>query len=480
MIASNGNSGGDGRKSAPLFTELLNRQRSAYLAHPMPSAQDRVRKLKTLKNALIQNQAALCDALSADFGYRSRYDSLISDILPCVLAINYSVRRVRRWMRPQRRSAGLLLNPARVKVYYQPLGVVGIVVPWNFPLMLSIGPLIGALSAGNRAMIKMSEYTPETNRTLRQVLSAVFGEDEVAVCEGGVEAARAFTAMPFDHLLFTGSTAVGREVMRAAADHLTPVTLELGGKSPAIVAPDMDVNLAAERMVFGKSLNAGQICVSPDYVYVPEQALNPFVEAFRRHFQTLYPDGVDSKDYTSVINEGQYRRLAAWLDEAEAKGARIIPCANRSRDDERRRMATHIVVDPGDETALMREEIFGPILPVLPYTDMNQVIGSIRRRPRPLALYLMTFDKALQQRVLAETHSGGVCINETVLHVAADDAPFGGIGHSGMGQYHGREGFLTFSKAKTTLVRGRFNSAKFFYPPYGTALQKFLLKYFLR
>ena len=462
----------------------LQAQRARFMTEPMPSLSQRREKLKALKRALLQYKTPLCEALSRDYGQRSIQDSLLADILPCVMNINYTLRHLKRWLKPSRRHAGLLLSPARVEVVYQPLGVVGIVVPWNFPVMLSIGPLITALAAGNRAMIKLSEFTPQTNKVLREMLAGIFEDDEVAVFEGEADMAAAFSALPFDHLLFTGSTAVGHRVMHAAADNLTPLTLELGGKSPVLVAPDMPLELAVERMVFGKSLNAGQICVAPDYVLVPDDKVDDFVSEYRKQFCKMYPQGVASRDFASIINERQYQRLTRLLDDARHKGARVIPCHDAARDDSRLRMITHLLLDTSEEMAIRQDEIFGPLLPVIPYREPGEALDFIRQRPRPLALYLMSFDPELQQRVITTTHAGGMAINDSVLHVGADDAPFGGIGPSGMGHYHGREGFETFSKAKTVFRRGKFTTAKLASPLYGRGsrrwLQKLIMAFFLR
>ncbi|MGL5813637.1 MAG: coniferyl aldehyde dehydrogenase [Aeromonas sp.] len=462
-----------------LPAQLL-RLRQAYQAEPMPSLDARKDRLLRLKQALLAHKQALCQALASDYGRRSDHDSLIADILPCVMQINYCRKRLGRWMKPERRHPGLLLAPATVEVHYQPLGVVGIMVPWNFPVMLSLGPLISAIAAGNRAMIKLSEFTPHTNAALRTLLAEVFDEDQVLVIEGDAEVAAAFSTLPFDHLLFTGSTAVGRQVMAAAAPQLTPLTLELGGKSPCLVAPDMPLALAVERMIFGKSLNAGQICVAPDYVLLPRGQEQAFIDAYRRHFTRLYPKGVTSPDYGAIINERQYQRLTAWLAEAEQAGAQLHPCASPARDDGSRRLVPHLLTEVPEHCQLMQQEIFGPLLPLIPYDDLDQALAYIAARPRPLALYLMTLDPALQARVIRETHAGGMAINESLFQVAADDAPFGGIGPSGMGHYHGHEGFLTFSKAKTVLRRGKFNPGTLVHPPYGRWYQRLMMALFLR
>ena len=460
--------------------EQVNRLKQACQAHPMPSLAQRRSRLTALKSALLAHKQALCDALALDYGQRSDYDSLVADILPCVMQINYSLKRLKGWMRPARRHPGLLLAPARVEVHYQPLGVIGIMVPWNFPVMLSLGPLIGAIAAGNRAMIKLSEFTPHTNAVLRTLLAQVFGDDEVVVIEGDAGLAAAFSTLPFDHLLFTGSTAVGRLVMAAAAPQLTPLTLELGGKSPCLIAPDMPLALAVERMIFGKSLNAGQICVAPDYVLLPRGQEQAFIEAYQAHFRRLYPKGLDSPDYGSIINRAQYERLTAWLAEAKQAGAQVHPCASPARDDGARRLVPHLLTEVPGHCQLMQQEIFGPLLPLVPYDSIDEALAYIAARPRPLACYLMSLDPALQSRLIRETHAGGMAINECLFQVAADDAPFGGIGPSGMGHYHGHEGFLTFSKAKTVLRRGRFSAGTLIHPPYRRWYQRLMMALFLR
>ncbi|MFM5190473.1 coniferyl aldehyde dehydrogenase [Aeromonas media] len=460
--------------------EQLVRLKQACQAQPMPSLAQRRSRLTALKSALLAHKQALCDALALDYGQRSDYDSLVADILPCVMQINYSLKRLKGWMKPVRRHPGLLLAPARVEVHYQPLGVVGIMVPWNFPVMLSLGPLIGAIAAGNRAMIKLSEFTLHTNAALRTLLEAVFDDDEVVLIEGDAGLAAAFSTLPFDHLLFTGSTAVGRRVMAAAAPQLTPLTLELGGKSPCLIAPDMPLALAVERMIFGKSLNAGQICVAPDYVLLPRGQEQGFIEAYQTHFRRLYPKGLDSPDYGSIINAAQYERLTAWLAEAKQAGAQVHPCASPARDDGARRLVPHLLTEVPGHCQLMQQEIFGPLLPLVPYDSIEEAIAYVAARPRPLALYLMSLDPALQHRLIRETHAGGMAINECLFQVAADDAPFGGIGPSGMGHYHGHEGFLTFSKAKTVLRRGRFSTGSLIHPPYRRLYQRLMMALFLR
>ncbi|NMH64900.1 coniferyl aldehyde dehydrogenase [Shewanella salipaludis] len=460
--------------------EVLRNQRAGFNAEPAPGYEQRRSRLERLKTALLGHRQQLIEALSQDYGQRSADDSLIADILPCINNLNYTLKHLKRWMQPSTRHAGILLAPARVKVHYQPLGVVGIIVPWNFPVMLSIGPLTTALAAGNRAMLKLSEFTPATNKVLKAMLAQVFDESVVAVIEGEAEVAAVFSALPFDHLLFTGSTTVGRQVMRAAAANLTPVTLELGGKSPVLIAPDMPLAEAATRLIYGKCLNAGQICIAPDYVLCPRESVEALVQAYKARFADLYGKVTNNPDYGCIINQRQFERLLALLEDAEAKGADIIPATDEDIDMEQRKLATRLITGVTEDMHLMQEEIFGPLLPILAYDSLDEALAYVNGHPRPLALYLMSFDAHTQQKVLEQTHSGGVCINETVFHVAADDAPFGGIGPSGMGHYHGREGFMTFSHAKTVLSRGRLNTGKLVHPPYGGWIQRLLLKVFLR
>ncbi|MCL1124502.1 coniferyl aldehyde dehydrogenase [Shewanella surugensis] len=466
--------------TATTLEQILLKQRTSYQLCSMPSLSHRMEQLKALKSALMTHQSSLQQALSEDFGHRSLDDSLISDIMPCVNNINYTLKNLKKWMKPSHRHAGMLLSPAKVKVHYQPLGVIGIIAPWNFPIMLSIGPLITAIAAGNRAMIKLSEFTPATNRQLTTLLSDIFDPSYVTCIQGETDVAAAFSALPFDHLIFTGSTTVGQHVMQAAAKNLTPVTLELGGKSPVIIADDISIDMAVERLIYGKCLNAGQICVAPDYILVPEHKQDTFIKVYKQQFNRMYGDIQHNKDYTSIINTRQFERLQQMLIDAKNKGAHIESANDEAIDTDSRKMPTQLITDITDDMLIVKDEIFGPLLPIIPYRQLNEAIEYINARPRPLALYLMSLNKTIQQQVLTQTHSGGMCINETVFHVAADDAPFGGIGPSGMGHYHGKEGFLTFSHAKTVLSRGKLNTGKFIHPPYGGKIGALALKTFLR
>ena len=465
------------QQPAEILDRQFQAQRAAYAANPMPPAAQRQQWLKALRDMLNAERQALIEAISADFSHRSADETLLAELMPSLHGIHYASRHLKKWMKPSRRKVGMAFQPASAKVVYQPLGVVGVIVPWNYPLYLAVGPMVGALAAGNRVMLKLSESTPATGLLLKQLFARIFPENLVCVVLGEADVGMAFSRLPFDHLLFTGSTSIGKHVMRAAAENLTPVTLELGGKSPAIVSRDVPLKDAAERIAFGKTLNAGQTCVAPDYVLVPEDRVGAFVEAYRQAVKGFYPTLADNADYTAIINERQLARLNAYISDATSKGALLIPLFEQGQG---RRMSHSVLLNVSDEMSVMQDEIFGPLLPIVPYRDLEQAFAYINQRPRPLALYYFGYDKREQHRVLHETHSGGVCLNDTLLHVAQDDMPFGGIGPSGMGHYHGHEGFLTFSKAKGVLIKQRFNAARLIYPPYGTSIQKLIQKLFIR
>ncbi len=459
----------------------LDRLCAAYRREPMPDLATRLDRLRRVEVALRRHRKQLVRAVSEDFGNRAEAETLLMEVLPLLEGIKHHRRHLARWMRPERRRASVLLPTSRVSVHYQPLGVVGIVVPWNFPVFLGISPLIGALAAGNRVMLKLSEFTPVTAEAVRDMLASAFSEDEVVVVTGGVEVAREFTALPFDHLVFTGSTTVGRQVMRAAADNLTPVTLELGGKSPALVHESFPIEEAGRRLAFGKAMNAGQVCVAPDYVLVPADRVDAFCHAFAEAIATSYPTLVQNDDYTAIINDRQRARLRGYLDEVRDAGAEVVEVNPAGEDFAGSgKLPPTLVKDPPLESGLMAEEIFGPVLPVIGYDSLSEAIDLINARPRPLALYYFDWDDDRADEIIRRTHSGGVAVNDTLSHVAADDIPFGGIGPSGMGHYHGREGFLTFSKAKGVVRKGRFDPAALIGPPWGRVGYRALLALFWR
>jgi coniferyl-aldehyde dehydrogenase len=462
------------------LTPILEKQQLAFNAQPFADYATRIAKLKKLKSLILDNQDPLVEALRLDFGQRSADDSLIGDILTTVSGINYSIKQLKKWMKPKRKHIGILFQPASGQVMYQPLGVIGIIVPWNYPVFLSIGPLTTALAAGNRAMLKMSEFTPNTNELLASLLASKFAIDDVAVIGGEANVAAAFSAMQFNHLFFTGSTQIGKLVMQAAAQNLVPVTLELGGKSPAIIANDMKLSTAVERFIFGKTLNCGQTCVAPDYIFCPQGKVDQLVEELRSRFNSMFPCVQENSDYTSIINQRQYDRIQHLLDDAVQKGATVIPLAVEETDAAKRKMPLTIVTNVNDDMQIMQEEIFGPLLPIKQYKDINEAIGYINARPRPLSLYIYSFDKYIQRKILQETIAGGVCINDAAFHVANDDLPFGGVGASGMGNYHGEEGFIRFSHAKSILTRGKISFASLLFPPYGKAVHNLVYKFFIR
>jgi len=444
---------------------LLARQRAAFMQAGFPTAAQRRQNLLKLQNAVRQHQDVIADAISADFGNRSRPETILSEILPVIAAAKHASRHLAGWMRPQRRAVGLNFKPAKNRLTFTPKGVIGVVSPWNYPIFLTLGPLVDILAAGNRCMIKPSELTPATASLLAKLLGDIFPPDEVGVVQGDVSVGRAFAALPFDHLVFTGSTNVGRDVMRAAAANLVPVTLELGGKSPVIVAEDADIVKTAKSIAVGKFFNAGQTCVSPDYALVPAAQAETFGRAVLSAAEAMYPTLSGNPDYTAIISDRHHARLSELVAEAEAAGATVLrhkaPLSGNVRH-----FPPTVILNPPLDTRLMRDEIFGPILPVLQAESTDSAIDFVNARPRPLALYAYTHDRATQAKILANTISGGVTINGTMLHVGQEDMPFGGIGPSGIGAYHGHEGFLEFSHARAVHKPGLFSGFEMLKPPH--------------
>ncbi|MEI7036766.1 aldehyde dehydrogenase family protein [Fulvimonas yonginensis] len=457
-------------------TELittLHRLRSAQARDPLPAWPVRADRLRRLARMLREQRAAFAAAIDADFGQRPAEETDL-ELFPSLSAVHHALRHGRRWMRPRRAPTSLAFRPGRNRLVPQPRGVVGIVVPWNYPLFLAVGPLVDALVAGNRAMVKMSEFTPRFAALFAEQVARRFADDEVVVVTGDAAVAQAFTALPFDHLLFTGSTAVGHQVMRAAAANLTPVTLELGGKSPAILGPGGDLDHAVERILIGKLLNAGQTCVAPDYVLLPRARIEAFAARARAVAARLYPDLAHNRQYASLASDRHFARMAALRDEAAAAGARIVPLAEGAADPARRLFPPQLLLDVPDDARVMREEIFGPLLPVVPYDSLAQAIDYVNARPHPLALYLFERDRAAVDAVIARTRAGGVTLNDTLYHLAQHGLPFGGVGASGMGGYHGKAGFDTFSHLKPVFVQARWNGAGLLRPPYGPRFRRLL------
>ena len=461
--------------------ETLELQRKAFRAEGFVQYGTRIDRIERCIALLVDNQEAICNALSADYGCRSPYITRMAEIMTSVGNLKHVKKKLKSWMKPERRSAPVPMNlfGARALVYHQPKGVVGNMTPWNIPVGMVFSPMADILGAGNRVMIKPSEFTPQTSELTRELIGRYFDRSEIAVMTGGPEVGAAFASLPFDHLLFTGATAIGRMVMRAAAENLTPVTLELGGKSPVIVSASADIEDTAGKIVTGKGQNAGQLCIAPDYAFVPESRLEVFLESCRKNFVAQYPTTVLNPDYNAMINERHYDRVLGYIEEARAAGARIIEL-NPGREDfsdrVRHKIPLHIVVNPDDGLKVMQEEIFGPVLVVKTYRDIGECIAYVNARARPLALYWFGRDEAERERVLRETISGGVSVNNVMMHFACDDLPFGGVGGSGMGHYHGRDGFRTFSHAKGVFREGRLNLSKLAgtLPPFGPKLAKML------
>ena len=458
------------------FRSCFERQRAAYLAAPEPSYEQRLSDLKSLARLLKDNKDELIAAINADYGNRSEFETLFAEYFVSLETIKDATKKLKKWMKPQARHADFLTYPgARNRVIPQPLGVVGVIVPWNFPLNLSFTPLAAIIAAGNRAMVKMSENSQRLAQVLMRITPNYFPAEKLSFFEDGGGRGPAFSSLPFDHLLFTGSGATGRSVMANAAKNLTPVTLELGGKSPAIVAPDFPLQKAAERIYWVKMFNAGQICTNVDYAFVPEGKQDEFVAHGKRLIAKRYPD-LNGQDFTSIIDERAFARLQSTLEDARAKGATIVNLAEGQMPSANmRKFAPHVVLNPTEDMIVMQREIFGPILPVKTYRDRQEVADYVNAHDRPLAMYPFTNDSETRDFYISRVMSGGVTVNDTLLHVGQHDMPFGGVGASGMGHYHGYEGFVTFSKLRPIFYQGPFSAIQMmFQPPYAKGPMKLL------
>jgi len=459
--------------------DVLERQREAW-RNRVPDYAQRMDDLARLRIAFKARLERFADAVSADFGHRPRMETLLADGVPVLNEIDHVRKRLRRWMRTRRIAADATFFPAHCEIVMKPLGVVGIVSPWNYPINLALVPLVDALAAGNHVMLKPSEHTPRTSALLAEMLGDVFPAERVTLAWGGADVGAAFTALPFDHLLFTGSAAVGAKVLAAAAPNLTPVTLELGGKSPAIVAPGCANARNVDRIAAGKFLNAGQTCLAPDYALVHEAERDTLVTLLRRYVERHYPVLRNKNDFASIVNDAQYARLHAWLDEARAAGAQVIGLSDAPPADAAERfIAPTVVLDAPGSVALMREENFGPVLPVVGYRDFDEAVAYVRARPRPLSLYLFDDDRARIRHTLDACTAGNVAVNDCVFQFAQSRRPFGGIGPSGMGAYHGHAGFLAFSKQMPVFRQSRWSATAWLRPPYGTRVER-LLRWLVR
>lgn len=465
--------------TAPALHATLAQLREAWNAR-QPDYGQRMDDLARLRAAFKRRLEGLVEAMNGDFGRRSRHESLLTDGMTVLHEIDLVRSRLRRWMRPQGKAVDWTFLPASAEIRYQPLGVIGIIAPWNYPVNLALIPLVSAIGAGNHVMLKPSEFTPRTSQAMAELLAEVFPADRVATVQGDAAVAAEFAGLAFDHLLFTGSTPVGRKVMAAAAPNLTPVTLELGGKSPAIVAPGYSIATAAARIAAGKLLNAGQTCIAPDYVLLREQDRAPFIAALRDYVAKHYPQLRESPDYTSIINARQYVRLQGLVDEARARGAQIVTLPDETAHDiDARVFAPTLVLDAPADSRVMQEEIFGPILPLVTVESVDAAIAYVNARPRPLALYHFDHDRSRTREVLQRCVAGGVSVNDCIFHNAQGELPFGGVGPSGMGHYHGHHGFLTFSKQLPVFRQSRFSSLALLRPPY-KGLASFVTRFLTR
>ena len=456
--------------------DVLALQRARFMEELPVSLAARKDRLKRAVAMIADHADAFCDALSEDFGHRSREQSMLTDVAASIAPLKHALKSVEKWMRRDTRAVQFPLGllGAKAWVEYQPKGVIGVIAPWNFPVNLVMGPVAGAFAAGNRVMVKTSEFTPRTAALFEDICPKYFPTDELAFFSGGADVGKAFSELPFDHLIFTGATGIGRYILHAAADNLTPVTLELGGKSPVIVGKDADIAKTTERVAIGKMLNAGQICLAPDYMLVPEAQEQAVVDGLKAAVSAMYPTLLANPDYTAIINDRHHQRLTDWVADARAKGA-TVEVVNPGGEDfsgsNARKMPLHIVRNATDDMIVMQEELFGPILPVRSYRAIDDAIGEVNRRDRPLGLYYFGPDAEERRRVLDRTISGGVTLDDVVFHVSMEELPFGGIGPSGMGSYHGTDGFKTFSHAKAVYKQARIDVAKLagLKPPYGKA-----------
>lgn len=457
---------GSGHMMGTSLPQRFSQLKQAFAGDSNPAYELRFDRLDRLERALGNYTDQLIQAMSNDFGFRSAIESQNFDITISLGEIRAIKKNFKRWSYDRKVPVPKHLLPASAKIVPQPLGVIGIIAPWNFPVNLSITPLAAALAAGNRVMLKPSELTPQTSQLLAEMLASVFTEDEVFVALGDASLAAEFSALPFDHLLFTGSTAVGQKVYEAAAKNLTPVTLELGGKSPAVITASANLETAARRIAWGKFANAGQICIAPDYALVPRESLQAFITAFKAAAYQFYGKPEGAQDYTSIVNEKQFQRLTILLDEAKASTAEVVELDTAIDGGKIRQFKPHLVVNPPGDLRLMQEEIFGPILPVVAYDSVEEAISFVKAKDHPLALYIFADNKVDQEIWLRDVLAGGVSINDTLMHVASDSLPFGGVGKSGIGAYHGQAGFDRFSHLKPVFAQSRFNGAFLFEPPF--------------
>jgi coniferyl-aldehyde dehydrogenase len=454
------------KRPGDVLMDSFNRQARACMDQPVIPLKIRLDLLNTIEEILKQNDQAICEAIHTDFGNRSFHETRILEITPSLMGLRYTRKKLKKWVKPQRRHVSMIFVGGRNRVIPQAKGVVGIITPWNYPLFLAISPMTCALAAGNRVMVKQAAQSQHLCRLLCDLFSAKIDPEYISFLPGVSGAA--FSGLPFDHLVFTGSPQTGKTVMKTAANNLVPVTLELGGKSPVILADGFDMTTAVKRILFAKLMNAGQTCIAPDYIFVPENRIDLFIQTARTVIRQLYPD-IASSDYTTIIDQQAVARLMDTLSDAREKGGQVIPLLDGPDTIlDQKKISPVIVTETTPAMRIMQEEIFGPILPVLPYTSVKNVIRYINEHPRPLALYVFTHDRQMADQIISHTRSGGVAVNDCALHAVQHDLPFGGIGNSGMGHYHGFEGFMEFSKLRPVFHQAPLSSTAALTPPYGT------------
>ncbi len=458
------------------LNEIFNTQRVKTRTETPPTYEERRATLTKLIDLIQQHENDICEAMHQDFGNRCKVESMLGDIITALGGLKNDRRHLKKWMKPKKVKTTLQYLPGSSHIEYQPLGVVGIIAPWNYPFLLAISPAAQALAAGNRVMLKPSEFTPNISALLAKMINENFDPDYFTVITGDSQVGIEFSKQPFDHLFFTGSTQIGRMVALAAAANLTPVTLELGGKSPVIFSDNLNLQKLIPRMAFGKFLNGGQTCIAPDYAFVKKQNQDEFVEILQKTIKSFFPDGTNSSDYTSIINDRNYQRLNLLLEDAEAKGAKIIQIGDQESQSPHnsRQFPPTIILNVTDEMAIMQQEIFGPILPIMTYDNIDQAIKYINDHERPLSLYYFGDNKQEQRLLLDKTVSGGVSINDVLWHIVQDNLPFGGVGASGMGAYHGQHGFKTFSHQKAVFTQSKFSTLFLLFPPYGKIVKSII------
>jgi len=479
-VAETPNQAGDQNAAKQAMQAILERQKAAHLKDGPPSAERRIDWLDRAIGLLVDHKDEIADALREDFGHRSVDQSMFTDVAGSIGPLKHAKQHLKKWMKVEKRKttpALLGLFGAKAEIHYQPKGVVGVISPWNFPVNLTFAPLAGIFAAGNRAMIKPSEFTPATSELMARMFRQAYDETEVAVVTGGPAVGAAFTSLPFDHIIFTGATGIARHVMRAASENLVPLTLELGGKSPVIVGQSADLSMSATKIMTGKMMNAGQICLAPDYVYVPEAKIDGFVNAVEKSVAKMYPTLKDNPDYTSIVNERHFDRLQKHLEDAKAKGATIVE-VNPAKEDfgqqEHHKIPPTLILNPTEDMTVMQEEIFGPLMPVKGYASVADAVDYVNANDRPLGLYYFGSDAAERDMVLERTTSGGVTVNDVIMHVAQEDLPFGGVGPAGMGAYHGVDGFKEFSHAKSVFKQAKPDLGKLLRPPYGDKMKGYV------